>query len=70
MLPGRVVWRDADSCDVQVGDRRDRVSLLMSPEVEVGDWVLVNAGTVARRLDAEQAAAMRLAFAQVYGPAQ
>lgn len=68
MAPGQVISRDADSCEVRTGDRSDRVSLLMCPEVEVGDWVLINAGTVARRLDADQAAAMTQAFAQVFGP--
>lgn len=70
MLPGQVVSRDADSCEVQTGERRARVSLLASPDVEIGDWVLVNAGSVARRIDAEQAAEMQQAFAQVFEPSR
>ena len=66
MAPGRVVSLDGDSCEVQTGDRVDRVSQLMTPEVQVGDWVLINAGTVARRLDPDQAAEMSKAFAEVF----
>jgi hydrogenase expression/formation protein HypC len=67
MMPGRVISIDDESCAVQTGDRVDRVSMLMTPEVEAGDWVLINAGTVVRRLDPDQAAEMSKAFGEVFG---
>ena len=39
-----IVERDGESCWVVLGDARMRVSLIMVPEVEIGDWVLVLAG--------------------------
>ena len=51
-FPGRVVERDADSCVVMESDgRRRRASTLLVPEVAIGDWVYVTAGTVVERLD-------------------
>jgi hydrogenase expression/formation protein HypC len=43
-LPAKIVERDGESCWVVLGDARMRVSLIMVPEVEIGDWVLVHAG--------------------------
>jgi len=67
MAPARVTAVEGDLCDVQTGQRIDRVSRLMAPDVAVGDWVLVSGGTVARRLDPEQAAEMSKAFGEVFG---
>lgn len=67
MAPARVTSVEGDECEVRTGDRVDRVSFLMTPEVEVGDWVLVNGGTVARRLEPDQAAEMSKAFGEVFG---
>ena len=69
MAPGRVTSIDRDSCEVATGNRVDRVSLLLTPDVQVGDWVLITGGTVARKLDPEQAAEMSKAFEQVFGGA-
>jgi len=43
-LPARIVERDGDLCWVKLGDARMRVSLLMTPDAAVGEWVLVHAG--------------------------
>ncbi len=43
-LPAKIVERTGDECWVQLGDARMRVSLLMTPEAETGQWVLVHAG--------------------------
>lgn len=67
MMPARVIAIDGDTCEVVTGDRVDRVSLLLAPPVEVDDWVLVFGGTVARRLEPEQAAQMRDAVGQAFG---
>ena len=45
-FPGRVIERTADSCVVQSGGRKVRASTLLEPDVAVGDWVYVTAGTV------------------------
>ena len=62
MAPARVVWLDGSECDVEVGGRRDRVSMLLEPDLQVGDWVLVSSGTVVRRLDFDQADEIRRAI--------
>jgi len=55
-LPGRVVEIGASDALVEVDGRRRRASLLLQPEIEVDDWVLVGLGTVLRRLEPEEAA--------------
>jgi hydrogenase assembly chaperone HypC/HupF len=53
--PARIVALDAGSAVVDMAGRTRRASLLMTPDVEVGAWVLVAAGTVVRRIDAAEA---------------
>lgn len=67
MAPARVVAVDGMACEVEVGGRVDRASMLLEPDLVVGDWVLVNSGTVVRKLDEEQAAEMAHAFGIIYG---
>ena len=55
-LPGRVLALDDDDAVVEMDGRRRRASLRMRADVMVGDWVLVGAGSVVRRLDADEAA--------------
>ena len=58
--PARVVEVDAALASATVDDRgrSRRASTLMSGDVAVGDWVLVAAGNVIRRLDPEDAASL------------
>jgi len=59
-FPGRVLAvEDADAI-VDVDGRSRRASLRMRTDVTVGDWVLVGAGSVLRRLDAREAAEISL----------
>lgn len=67
MAPARVVAVDGMACEVEVGGRVDKASMLLEPDLVVGDWVLVNSGTVVRKLDEEQAAEMARAFGIIYG---
>jgi len=67
MAPARVVAADGRICEVRVGGRTDKASMMLEPDLQVGDWVLVNAGTVVRKLDEDQAAEMARAFGIVYG---
>jgi hydrogenase assembly chaperone HypC/HupF len=53
--PARIVAFDAGSAVVDMAGRTRRASLLMTPDVEVGAWVLVAAGTVVRQIDAAEA---------------
>ena len=69
MAPGRVVSLDGDTCGVETGGQLDRVSRFLTPEVEVGDWVLVMSGTIVRRLHPDQAEEMSRAFDIVFGQA-
>ena len=55
-FPGLVLAVDRADAVVQVDGRRRRASLRMRADVAVGDWVLVGAGSVLRRLDAAEAA--------------
>jgi hydrogenase assembly chaperone HypC/HupF len=62
MAPARVVSVDGTICEVELGGRLDKASMMLEPDLQVGDWVLVNSGTVVRRLDEDQAAEMTNAF--------
>ena len=50
-----VVSRDGDEVVVDNEGRRRRASALLVPDVAVGDWVYVAAGTVIDRVDAAAA---------------
>ena len=67
MAPARVVAVDGTLCEVEIGGRVDKASMMLEPDLVVGDWVLVNSGTVVRKLDGEQAAEMSRAFGIIFG---
>lgn len=54
--PGRIVAVADGMATVVLGGERRRASLIVNPDAEVGDWVLVAAGTVIERLDPTEAA--------------
>lgn len=58
-FPGRVLDVDAAGAVVDVEGRRRRASTLLVPDVAVGDWVYVTAGTIVDRIDPAEAAAIR-----------
>ena len=62
MMPGRVVAVDGQLCEVETSGQVDKASMMLEPELAVGDWVLVNSGTVVRKLDEDQAAEMTSAL--------
>jgi len=66
MAPARVVSVDGSICQVELGGRIDPVSMILEPDLEVGDWVLVNSGTVVRRLEPDQAEEMTQALATMF----
>lgn len=55
-FPGLVVDVDAFGAVVETGGRRRRASTLFLPDIAVGDWVAVAAGTIVERLEPDQAA--------------
>ena len=59
-FPGRVVAVEEADAIVDVDGRSRRASLRMRTDVVVGDWVLVGAGSVLRRLDSREAAEISL----------
>jgi len=50
-FPGRVIERADDSVTVESDGRRRKASTLLYPDLKVGDWVYVAAGTVVEVLD-------------------
>jgi hydrogenase expression/formation protein HypC len=55
-VPGQVLAVDDDMAVVEIDRRQRRASLLLVPEVAVGDWVIVAAGTVLEIVDPDEAA--------------
>jgi hydrogenase assembly chaperone HypC/HupF len=55
-FPGVVVEVDAFGAVVDTEGRRRRASTLFLPDIAVGDWVAVAAGTIVERLEPDQAA--------------
>ena len=53
--PGRVVDLDGQTAVVEMTGRRRRASTLLVPDVEVGAFVIVSAGSILRRLDDAEA---------------
>jgi len=47
----RVVSRNGDSAEVDRQGRIIRASTFLVPDIAVGDWVYVAAGTIIQRLD-------------------
>jgi hydrogenase expression/formation protein HypC len=54
-FPGLVIGLDHGDAVVEVDGRQRRASLRMQTDVRIGDWVLVGAGSVLRRLDPDEA---------------
>jgi hydrogenase assembly chaperone HypC/HupF len=60
--PGRVVAIDPDGVTVETDGRRRRANTLVLPDLAVGEWVYVAAGTVIQRLAPDDAQAIRIAI--------
>ena len=68
MAPAQVVRVEGSFCDIELGGRVSRATMLLEPDLQPGDWVLIASGTVVRRLDPEQAADMRRAVELLSDP--
>ena len=53
--PGRVIAVDGPNAVVDMIGRRRRASTLLLPDICVGEFVIVGAGSILRRLDAAEA---------------
>jgi hydrogenase assembly chaperone HypC/HupF len=58
-FPGLVVAVDATGATIDTEGRQRRASTLLAPDLAVGEWVFVSAGTVIDRLEADEAAYIR-----------
>lgn len=54
-LPTKVLEKSGEEGWVRLGETRMRVNLVMTPEAEVGDWVLVHAGFAIQQVTEEDA---------------
>jgi hydrogenase expression/formation protein HypC len=54
-VPMKVSAIDGPMCTAEIGGVSRQVSVLMMPEVQVGDYVIVHAGYAIERLDEEEA---------------
>lgn len=58
-LPAQVRSVDGATATVEMGGRLHEVMTILQPDVVVGDWVTVSAGTILERLDPDEAAFIR-----------
>ena len=58
-FPGRVVAVDRTGATIETDGRRRRANTLLMPDLAVGDWVYVSAGTVIERVTADEAGFIR-----------
>jgi hydrogenase assembly chaperone HypC/HupF len=58
-FPGLVVEVDGSGAVVETEGRRRHASTLYLPDIAVGDWVTVAAGTIVERLELDEAAEIR-----------
>lgn len=64
--PARVLAIDTEGATVLLGGHERRASTLVVPEVTVGDWVIVAAGTILERIDEGEAAYLAAAAMEAY----
>jgi hydrogenase assembly chaperone HypC/HupF len=64
--PARVLALDAEGATVLLGGHQRRASTLVVPEVTVGDWVIVAAGTILERIGEPEAAYLAAAATEAY----
>jgi hydrogenase expression/formation protein HypC len=54
-IPGQIDKLTNDQAEVVIGTNRYDVCTILTPEVRIGDWVLVHAGYSITRLDEQEA---------------
>jgi len=66
-LPAKILEKDGTDSWVEIGESRLRANLSLTPEAEVGDWVLVHAGFAIQRVPDEEALATWELFESLAG---
>jgi len=61
-VPGQIVSKAGGMGEVDIRGNRLRAGLLLVPEAQVGDWVLVHAGFAITKVSAEDAAETHALF--------
>ena len=64
-LPTRILEKNGDDGWVDLGGTRMAVNLVMTPEAESGDWVLVHAGFAIQQVTEEDAKETWRLFAEM-----
>ena len=65
-IPTKIISKDDQGlATVELGGVDRQISLIMTPEAEVGDYVLVHTGYAINVMDPEEAAASLAAFAEL-----
>jgi len=64
-IPGQIVSKEAGMGLIDIRGNRMRAGLLLVPEADVGDWVLVHAGFAITQLTPEDAAETNALFDQM-----
>ena len=65
-IPARIVeLLYGDQCRVELGGVRKEISLALTPEARVGDYVIVHVGHAIGRLDTEEAERTLALFAEM-----
>ncbi len=54
-VPGKIIARHGDEAVVDLQGNRLKISTALTPEAEVGSWVLVHAGFAITQLSADEA---------------
>lgn len=66
-FPGQVVEVGEESVTVETERRLRRASKLLFPDIGVGDWVYVAAGTIVERVDPSEASRIARAIREARG---
>jgi hydrogenase expression/formation protein HypC len=64
-IPGQIVTKDDGMGVVDIRGNRMRAGLLLVPEADVGDWVLVHAGFAITKVTADDAAETNALWDQI-----
>ncbi len=66
-VPAKITERQGEDGWVDVGSTRMRVNLILTPEAQPGDWVLVHAGFAIQKVSEEDAKETWAVIAAVHG---
>jgi hydrogenase expression/formation protein HypC len=63
-LPAQIISRDGDQAVVDLGGIRKAISVIFTPEVVPGDYVIIHVGYAIGRLDPQEAQRTLALFAE------